>query len=162
MTRTVADAAVLMTALTKPDARDYMALPYQEIDWPGALQGDAEADLKGKKTRAPSRYRHRACATARCARRRRGRRKRLRARRRHCRACRAVPECGDRRRPRWFLPGPPARGIPAAAAGTPGEGAAVHRRLVPPGGDIECGRCGAQPGAHHADARESCGSDRAL
>jgi aspartyl-tRNA(Asn)/glutamyl-tRNA(Gln) amidotransferase subunit A len=49
MTRTVADAALLMTALTKPDARDYMALPYQEIDWPGALQGDAGADLKGKK-----------------------------------------------------------------------------------------------------------------
>jgi len=49
MTRTVADAALLMTALTKPDARDYMALPYQEIDWPGALQGDAETELKGKK-----------------------------------------------------------------------------------------------------------------
>src|SRR5262247_868579 len=47
MTRTVADAALLMTALTKPDARDYMALPYQEIDWPGALHGDN--DLKGKK-----------------------------------------------------------------------------------------------------------------
>jgi len=49
MTRTVADAALLMTALTKRDARDYMALPYQEIDWLGALQGDAEGDLKGKK-----------------------------------------------------------------------------------------------------------------
>jgi Asp-tRNA(Asn)/Glu-tRNA(Gln) amidotransferase A subunit family amidase len=47
MTRTVADAALLMTALTKPDARDYMALAYQEIDWPGVLQGDT--DLKGKK-----------------------------------------------------------------------------------------------------------------
>jgi len=47
MTRTVADAARLMTALTKPDARDYMALPYQEIDWPGAPHGDN--DLKGKK-----------------------------------------------------------------------------------------------------------------
>src|SRR6266849_6391999 len=49
MTRTVTDAALLMTALTKPDARDYMALPYQEIDWPGALQGDAQTELKGKK-----------------------------------------------------------------------------------------------------------------
>jgi len=49
MTRTVADAALLMTALTKPDARDYMALPYQEIDWPGVLEGYAESDLKGKK-----------------------------------------------------------------------------------------------------------------
>ena len=49
MTRTVADTALLMTALTKPDARDYMALPYQEIDWPRAVQGDAQGDLKGKK-----------------------------------------------------------------------------------------------------------------
>ena len=49
MTRTVADAALLMTVLTKRDARDYMALPHQEIDWPGAVQGDAQSDLKGKK-----------------------------------------------------------------------------------------------------------------
>jgi aspartyl-tRNA(Asn)/glutamyl-tRNA(Gln) amidotransferase subunit A len=49
MTRTVADAALLMTALTRPDARDYMALPYQEIDWPGAVAGDIQSDLKGKK-----------------------------------------------------------------------------------------------------------------
>jgi Asp-tRNA(Asn)/Glu-tRNA(Gln) amidotransferase A subunit family amidase len=49
MTRTVTDAALLMTALTKPDARDYMALPHQEIDWPGVLEGDAQSGLKGKK-----------------------------------------------------------------------------------------------------------------
>jgi aspartyl-tRNA(Asn)/glutamyl-tRNA(Gln) amidotransferase subunit A len=49
MTRTVADAALLMTALTKPDARDYMTLPYQEIDWPGVLRENAQSDLKGKK-----------------------------------------------------------------------------------------------------------------
>src|SRR5215510_9397341 len=49
MTRTVADAALLMTALAKPDARDYMALSYQEIDWPGVLEGDIQTDLKGKK-----------------------------------------------------------------------------------------------------------------
>jgi aspartyl-tRNA(Asn)/glutamyl-tRNA(Gln) amidotransferase subunit A len=49
MTRTVADGALLMTALTKPDARDYMALPYQEIDWSSLQQGDAQSDLKGKK-----------------------------------------------------------------------------------------------------------------
>jgi aspartyl-tRNA(Asn)/glutamyl-tRNA(Gln) amidotransferase subunit A len=47
MTRTVTDAALLMTALAKPDARDFMALPHQDIDWPRALQ-DA-IDLKGKK-----------------------------------------------------------------------------------------------------------------
>lgn len=33
MTRTVADAALLMKVTSKPDWRDYMSLPYQEIDW---------------------------------------------------------------------------------------------------------------------------------
>ena len=45
MTRSVADAALLMTALTKPDPRDFMALPYEEIDWPALLA----ADVKGKR-----------------------------------------------------------------------------------------------------------------
>ena len=44
MTRSVADAALLMTALTKPDSRDFMALPYEEIDWPALLA----ADVKGR------------------------------------------------------------------------------------------------------------------
>jgi Asp-tRNA(Asn)/Glu-tRNA(Gln) amidotransferase A subunit family amidase len=46
MTRTVTDAALLMTALTKPDPRDFMALPRQEVDWPGSLQAGG---VKGKK-----------------------------------------------------------------------------------------------------------------
>lgn len=33
MTRTVADAAAMMAALSLPDARDTMSLPYQAIDW---------------------------------------------------------------------------------------------------------------------------------
>ncbi|MGX1743266.1 amidase [Bosea sp. NPDC055353] len=33
MTRTVADTALYMSVLTRPDRRDTMALPYQEIDW---------------------------------------------------------------------------------------------------------------------------------
>lgn len=33
MTRTVADAALAMSVLSRPDARDAMSLPYQEIDW---------------------------------------------------------------------------------------------------------------------------------
>src|SRR5580704_16340232 len=49
MTRTVADAALLMTALTRPDPRDYMALPHEAIDWPGRLGGDAGIAIKGKK-----------------------------------------------------------------------------------------------------------------
>jgi aspartyl-tRNA(Asn)/glutamyl-tRNA(Gln) amidotransferase subunit A len=45
ITRTVTDAALLMTVLTRPDRRDYMALPYQEIDWPASL----DTDVKGKR-----------------------------------------------------------------------------------------------------------------
>jgi aspartyl-tRNA(Asn)/glutamyl-tRNA(Gln) amidotransferase subunit A len=45
MTRTVADAALLMTALAKPDPRDFMALPFNPIDWPARLDGD----VKGKR-----------------------------------------------------------------------------------------------------------------
>jgi aspartyl-tRNA(Asn)/glutamyl-tRNA(Gln) amidotransferase subunit A len=45
MTRTVADAALLMTVLAQPDSRDYMALPYQAIDWRGSLSNG----VKGKK-----------------------------------------------------------------------------------------------------------------
>jgi aspartyl-tRNA(Asn)/glutamyl-tRNA(Gln) amidotransferase subunit A len=39
MTRTVSDAATLMNVLTKPDSRDYMALPFESRDWAGALDG---------------------------------------------------------------------------------------------------------------------------
>ena len=45
MTRTVADAALLMNVLTKPDPRDYMALPYEACDWPGVLAGE----MRGKR-----------------------------------------------------------------------------------------------------------------
>ena len=40
MTRTVTDAALLMTALAKPDPRDFMALPFNPIDWPTRLDGE--------------------------------------------------------------------------------------------------------------------------
>jgi Asp-tRNA(Asn)/Glu-tRNA(Gln) amidotransferase A subunit family amidase len=49
MTRSVADAALLMATLTQPDARDFMALPYQAIDWSSVLICDVERDLKGRK-----------------------------------------------------------------------------------------------------------------
>src|SRR5947199_6079627 len=45
MTRTVRDAALLLRELAKPDARDYMALPYEARDWAGELS----ADVQGKK-----------------------------------------------------------------------------------------------------------------
>ena len=45
MTRTVRDAAMLMSEVTKPDARDFMALRYENIDWPGLLA----LDVRGKK-----------------------------------------------------------------------------------------------------------------
>ncbi|EGD57397.1 amidase family protein 13 [Novosphingobium nitrogenifigens DSM 19370] len=42
MTRTVADAALMMTALSLPDARDFTSLPPQQIDWM-----DLSGDVKG-------------------------------------------------------------------------------------------------------------------
>ncbi|MBS0446612.1 MAG: amidase [Proteobacteria bacterium] len=44
MTRTVADAALLMSVLSRPDARDTMSLPYQAIAW-----DDLPCDLRGLK-----------------------------------------------------------------------------------------------------------------
>jgi aspartyl-tRNA(Asn)/glutamyl-tRNA(Gln) amidotransferase subunit A len=42
MTRTVADAALMMGILSQPDERDHMSLPYQAIDWQ-----DLDRDVKG-------------------------------------------------------------------------------------------------------------------
>lgn len=44
MTRTVADAALLMGVLSQPDERDTMSLPYQEIAW-----GRLDRDVRGLK-----------------------------------------------------------------------------------------------------------------
>ncbi len=44
MTRTVLDAAMLMNVLTRPDRRDFMSLPHQEIDYAKGLDG---LDLRG-------------------------------------------------------------------------------------------------------------------
>ncbi len=44
MTRTVADNALYMSVLSKPDRRDAMSLPYQDIDWM-----ELGIDLKGLK-----------------------------------------------------------------------------------------------------------------
>src|SRR5260370_37393016 len=33
MTRNAADAALLMSVLSRPDGRDHMSLPYQSCDW---------------------------------------------------------------------------------------------------------------------------------
>src|SRR6516164_6095904 len=44
MTRTVADAALMMSVLSLPDGRDHMSLPYQAIDWQ-----DLDRDVKGLK-----------------------------------------------------------------------------------------------------------------
>ncbi len=42
MTRTVADAALMMTAITRPDARDYMSLPAADLPWM-----DLQRDVRG-------------------------------------------------------------------------------------------------------------------
>ena len=47
MTRSVADSALLMQVLSRPDARDSMSLPYQEIDW-ARFDGEVEG-LRGRR-----------------------------------------------------------------------------------------------------------------
>ncbi|MEN9538379.1 MAG: hypothetical protein RLZZ126_614 [Pseudomonadota bacterium] len=47
MTRTVADSALMMAVLSQPDARDSMALPWQDIAWGGFDQGTEF--LRGKR-----------------------------------------------------------------------------------------------------------------
>ena len=44
MTRSVADAALMLNVLSRPDARDFMSLPAEEIDFAARLDG---LDLKG-------------------------------------------------------------------------------------------------------------------
>jgi aspartyl-tRNA(Asn)/glutamyl-tRNA(Gln) amidotransferase subunit A len=39
MTRTVRDAAMLMNVVCRPDARDWMSLPYQPVDYAAQLEG---------------------------------------------------------------------------------------------------------------------------
>ena len=39
MTRSVRDAAILMEVITRPDARDWMSLPYQPVDYAAQLDG---------------------------------------------------------------------------------------------------------------------------
>jgi aspartyl-tRNA(Asn)/glutamyl-tRNA(Gln) amidotransferase subunit A len=46
MTRSVADSAALMNLLTKPDARDFMSLPFQELDFPKSLESNPVKNLK--------------------------------------------------------------------------------------------------------------------
>ena len=47
MTRTVADTALLMNVLTKPDPRDFMALPYEARDWSKSLDGEVRGKRLG-------------------------------------------------------------------------------------------------------------------
>jgi len=46
MTRSVADAALLMNAIARPDARDFMSLPRQEVDHAAGLEGVELKKLK--------------------------------------------------------------------------------------------------------------------
>jgi Asp-tRNA(Asn)/Glu-tRNA(Gln) amidotransferase A subunit family amidase len=71
MTRTVADAALMMQVLSLPDARDSMSLPYQAIDWAGGCRcGQAARPAH----RPAAGRRLRPAGGARSARRRRARR----------------------------------------------------------------------------------------
>jgi aspartyl-tRNA(Asn)/glutamyl-tRNA(Gln) amidotransferase subunit A len=47
MTRTVADSALLMIALSRPDARDFTSIAYQPTDYLAALSGNLDLWAKG-------------------------------------------------------------------------------------------------------------------
>jgi aspartyl-tRNA(Asn)/glutamyl-tRNA(Gln) amidotransferase subunit A len=47
MSRAVTDAALLMNILTRPDPRDYMALPYDARDWTQAVVGGVQGKKLG-------------------------------------------------------------------------------------------------------------------
>lgn len=46
MTRTVRDAALLLECIARPDARDYMSLPYEPLEYATALDGLAARGLR--------------------------------------------------------------------------------------------------------------------
>jgi aspartyl-tRNA(Asn)/glutamyl-tRNA(Gln) amidotransferase subunit A len=46
-TRTVRDTALMLDVLSRPDARDWMALPAPASGWTAALDADGGADLRG-------------------------------------------------------------------------------------------------------------------
>ena len=54
MTRDVAASAALMNLLSKPDARDFMSLPFEEIDFSKGLEKDL--NLKNLQNRLPARH----------------------------------------------------------------------------------------------------------
>jgi len=126
MTRTVQDAAMLLNHLALPDARDYMALPYEDRDWARSLDGEA-----GPAYRPAAGYRlwqPAAAGSAQC----RGRSgAALGKARRHHRADPTLPHRSDDAGPQHLLPGPRPGGFRTDDTGTAGQAAAFHRRLVP-------------------------------
>jgi aspartyl-tRNA(Asn)/glutamyl-tRNA(Gln) amidotransferase subunit A len=72
MTRTVSDSAAMMNLLSRPDARDFMSLPFQEIDFFNGMEKSAGKNLKDlrigflpdMKTGLPVHAEVRAAATA--------------------------------------------------------------------------------------------------
>ena len=124
MTRTVADAALLMSVLAKPDARDHMSLPYRQLAF------DAPA-------RSPKGLRIGLLLEAGCGlpvepqvkNRRRGGGQELRARRRRRRAHAALLHPRDARRPRSFLAHARLSRHLRPSGGPPRQGAPLHRRL---------------------------------
>ena len=127
MTRTVRDAAALLTVLSQPDVRDFMSLPYQPVDYAAGVEGLGARGLRiGLITDFGRRSRGRPRGSCR----HRGRRRGTGRGRRRGRTGAAVPDRRDARRHLPLLRGTlvqrrlGARWIAARPA------AAVHRRVV--------------------------------
>ena len=126
MTRTVADSALLMAELSKPDARDHMSLPPAAIDWSAG-----PLEPKGLQDRPASRRRLGPAGRCRGEGRRRGRRQEVRRRRRQGRAGGAVPVARHAASAGPVLARAQLGRLLGAEPRQAGERAALHRRLVP-------------------------------
>ncbi len=98
MTRTVDDAALMMSVLSRPDRRDGMSLPAHEINWKALDKSPRKAAH-----RVDARCRHRPAAGEGSARGRRQGRQGVRIRRRRRHRSRRHIDARDARRDRQFL-----------------------------------------------------------
>ncbi len=127
MTRTVADAALMMRELSKPDDRDTMNLPPQDIPW---LDLDMRKPIRSCASAFSSTPASAWRSRRRSRRRSTGPRSASRTAARRIERRRALPDPGDDRRPRPLLAparlGRHRRRLPPERAG---QGPALHPRL---------------------------------
>ena len=124
MTRTVEDAALMMGIVSRPDPRDVMSLPYQDLPWT-----DLDCEPEGPASRPHDGSGRRPPARSRDPRRRRDGRTPLRSSRRDRRADAALPDPCDAGRTRPLLAAAGLDGRQGAVRGPAGPDPALYPRL---------------------------------